>query len=144
MIRNRELFNTVALLVFLAGGLLLVGAGVLPIWAWNLAALIVIAARVITRLDRFTEELAVTDRGVTRTYGSRFRKQATESASWDEIGRVEAISHETGAQKKDALFLLYGTDKNGVAVPASLAQKHDLVGELRRRGAQHLGLAVEL
>ena len=133
MIRNRELFNTVALLAFLAGGLLLVWAGVLPMWAWNLLTLITIAARVITRLDRYTEELSITDQGVTRKYGSRFRKQMSEYLSWDQISRVEAISHETGAQKKDALLLLYGLDGSGVAVPAPLAQKHDLLGQLRPR-----------
>ena len=132
MIRNRELLNTIALVVFLAGGLLLVWAGVLPIWAWNLLTVITIGARVITRLDRFSEDLSLTEQGVTRTYGSRFRKQVRESASWDGIRRVEAISHEAGAQKQDVLFLLYGSDAKGVAVPAALALKHDLLGQLRR------------
>jgi len=133
MMRNREQFKSIAFVVFLAGGLLLVWAGVLPIWAWLLLTVITLAARVITGLDRYTEELSVTNQGVTRTYGSRFRKQVSESASWAELSRVEAISHETGARKDEVLLLLYGSGGNGVAVPASLAREHDLADHLRRR-----------
>jgi hypothetical protein len=133
MMRNRETMKTLALVAFLAGGLLLVWAGALPIWAWNVLVLLTIGARVITGLDRYSEELSITDHGITRKYGSRFRRQVTESVSWEELSRVEAIAHEAGARKDETLFLLYGSEVNGVAVPASVAQKHGLVDQLRQR-----------
>lgn len=133
MTRHGELVKTLLLVAFLAGGLLLVQAGVLPIWAWNVLTLVVIAARVVTRLDRYSEELSITDQGVTRTHGSRLRKRMKESAAWDELTQVEAISHEAGPQKKDVLFLLYAAGGDGVAVPGPLAQQHDLAGQMRRR-----------
>lgn len=133
MTRNRELFKTVVLIAFLAAGLLFVRAGVLPLWAWALLTLAVIFMRTITRMDRYSEALSVTDEGVTRTHGSRMRRQMQEGVRWDEITRVEAMSREAGPDKKDVLFLLYGAGTNGVAVPAALAQQHDLVGQLRRR-----------
>jgi hypothetical protein len=133
MTRNPDLLRTIALIAFLAGGLLLVRAGVLPMWAWNLLTLGAIVARVMTGMDKYAEALSVTELGVTRTHGSRLRKQMTESVSWDELARVEAISREAGPQKTDVLFLLYGSGGSGVAVSAALAQQHDLVGQLRRR-----------
>jgi hypothetical protein len=133
MTRNRELFKTIALIAFLAGGLFLVRIGVLPLWAWSLLTLAVIAMRVIARMDRYVEELSVTDHDVVRTHGSRMRKQMQESVGWDELSRVEAISREAGPEKKEVLFLLHGADGNGVAARDALAQQHDLVAHLRRR-----------
>jgi hypothetical protein len=133
MTRNRELFKTIALIAFLAGGLFLVRAGVLPLWAWSLLTLVVIFMRVIARMDHYAEELSVTGQGVIRTHGSRMRRQMNESVHWDQLSRVDAISQEAGPARKDVLFLLYGADGSGVAVPAALAQQHDLIGQLRRR-----------
>ena len=133
MTRNRELFKTIALIAFLAGGLFLVRAGVLPLWAWSLLTLAVIAMRVIGRMDQYVEELSVSAQGVVRTHGSRMRRQMKESVHWDQLARVEAISREAGPEKTEVLFLLHGADDSGVAVRAALAQQHDLVGQLRGR-----------
>ena len=146
MTRNRELFKTLALVAFLAAGLFLVRRGVLPLWAWILLTLAVIFMRVIARMDRYVEELAVTDHGVVRTHGSRMRRQMNESVRWDELTRVEAISREAGPEKKEVLFLLHGVEGSGVAVRGALAQQHDLRGQLRRRlpGFQDDSLAQAL
>lgn len=133
MTRNSELLKTIALIAFLAGGLFLVRAGVLPLWAWVLLTLAVIFMRVIGRMDQYAEELSVTEQGVVRTHGSRMRRQMKESVLWDELTRVEAISQEAGPEKKDVLLLLHGAGHNGVAVRAALARQHDLAGQLRRR-----------
>jgi hypothetical protein len=133
MTRKRELFKTIALIAFLAAGLYLVRIGVLPLWAWGLLTLAVIFMRVIARMDRYVEELSVTDDGVVRTHGSRMRKQMHESVRWDELTQVEAISQEAGPEKKEVLFLLHGAQGRGVAVRGALAQQHDLPAQLRRR-----------
>ena len=133
MTRMPQRFRTIALAVFLAGGLLLVQAGVLPLWAWGLLTAVALAMRVITRMDQYAEALSVTGEGIVRTHGSRMRKPMQESVRWDELTRVEAISCETGPQEQDLLFLLYGSGANGVAVGAALAQQHGLIEQLRTR-----------
>lgn len=125
--------RTVLLVAFLAAGLLLVRSGALSPWLWMLLTLVVIATRVIARMDAYQDALSFTDEAITRRHGSRLRKVASESVRWDEVRRVEVLTHETGPGRKDLLFLLHGTGDAGVAVPGPVAERHGLVAELQRR-----------
>lgn len=125
--------RTVLLVAFLAAGLLLVRSGALSPWLWMLLTLVVIATRVIARMDAYQDELSFTEEGITRQHGSRLRKVQTETVRWDQVRRVEVLTHETGPARKDLLFLLYGTGDAGVAVPGPVAERHGLVAELQRR-----------
>jgi len=131
--KNFELLKTLALVAFLAGGLLLVRMGVLPAWLWIVLTLLTIGMRTVARMDAYVDEIAVNDDGVTRTHGSKMRRRMTESVRWDELAKVEVLARETGPDKQDALFLLHGAGSNGVAIPGPLAQQHDLAGRLRER-----------
>lgn len=132
MIRS-PLTRTVLLVAFLAAGLLLVRSGALSPWLWMLLTLVVIATRVIARMDAYRDELSFTDQDIRRQHGSRLRKVQDESVRWDQVRRIEVLTHETGPARKDMLFLLYGTGDAGVAVPGPVAERHGLVAELRRR-----------
>jgi hypothetical protein len=132
MIRS-PMTRTVLLVAFLAAGLLLVRSGALSAWLWMLLTLVVIATRVIARMDAYQDELSFTDEGVTRQHGSKLRKVQSESVRWDEVQRVEVLTHETGPGRKDLLFLLHGVGDAGVAVPGPVAERHGLLAELRRR-----------
>jgi hypothetical protein len=132
MIRS-PMTRTVLLVAFLAAGLLLVRSGALSAWLWMLLTLVVIATRVIARMDAYQDELSFTDEGVTRQHGSKLRKVQSESVRWEEVQRVEVLTHETGPGRKDLLFLLHGVGDAGVAVPGPVAERHGLLAELRRR-----------
>jgi hypothetical protein len=125
--------RTVLLVAFLAAGLLLVRSGALSLWIYLLLTAVVIATRVIARMDAYQEDLLFTDEGLTRQHGSKLRKVLNESVRWDEVQRVEVLTHETGPGRKDMLFLLHGRGDAGVAVPGPVAQRHGLLAELRRR-----------
>ena len=131
--KTRELLKTLALVAFLAGGLVLVRIGALPLWLWLVLTALTVFLRYAARMDAYTDQLEVGDAGVTRTHGSRMRKQLTEAVRWDELTKVEVLARETGPDKQEPLFLLHGAGTNGVAVPGALAQQHDLAGILRRR-----------
>jgi hypothetical protein len=121
------------LLVFLAGGLLLVYAGALSLWIWVLLTVVTIGARVIAGMDQLQEKLSMDGEGVRREHTSPMRQPMVEQVRWDELSKVEVLSHETGPGRKDLLFLLYGSGTAGVAVPGPLADQHGLVPELQRR-----------
>lgn len=131
--KNVELLKTLALVAFLAGGLLLVRTGALPAWLWMVLTLVTIGMRLVTRLDTYTDELLLDDQGITRRHGSKVRKQLTESVRWDEIEKVEVLARETGPDKQEPLFLVHGAGSNGVAVPGALAERQGLVAALRQR-----------
>ena len=131
--KTGELLKTLALVAFLAGGLVLVRIGALPLWLWGVLTAVTVFMRYAARLDAYTEQLEIGDQGVTRRHGSRMRQQLTEAVRWDELTKVEVLARETGADKQEPLFLLHGAGTNGVAVAGALAQQHDLVGALQRR-----------
>lgn len=131
--KTGELLKTLALVAFLAGGLVLVRIGALPPWLWGVLTAVTVFMRYAARLDAYTEQLEIGDHGVARRHGSRMRQQLTEAVRWDELTRVEVLTRETGADKHEPLFLLHGAGTSGVAVPGALAQQHGLVGILRRR-----------
>ena len=132
--KNAELLKTLALVAFLAGGLLLVRIGALPAWLWIVLTLVTIGMRLVARLDAYADELAIDEAGITRRHGSRMRRQLVEAVRWDELARVEVLARETGPDRQQALFLLHGVGSNGVAVPGELAERQGLVAALR----QHL------
>src|SRR5262249_29837274 len=109
------------LVLILGSGLLLVYEGALPWWAWALLTALAIATRVISNLDPYRDELLVSDQGLSRQHGSRLRKTSVESVRWDELIRVEVLANESGPQRKDLLFLLYGNEGNGIAIPGPVA-----------------------
>ena len=125
--------RTAALVVFLAGGLLLVRAGALPLWVWLLLTALTIAMRLLPRLDPYVDQLELTGEGLKRQHGSRLRRQAVEQLRWEELTRVEVLTHETGPDAQDMLFLLFGSGSNGVAVPGTLARQHGLAAVLQQR-----------
>jgi len=125
--------KSLLLVAFLFGGLWLVRTGVLPAAAWVVSVVVVIVVRLLPRLDAYHEELRVGDDGVTRKHGSRLRKTTVESVRWDELRAVEVRAHEIGPQREQMLFLLFGRDGNGVAVPGPLAQQHALPEALASR-----------
>jgi hypothetical protein len=131
--KTGELLKTLALVAFLAGGLVLVRIGALPLWLWGVLTAVTVFMRYAARLDAYTEQLEIGDQGVTRRHGSRMRQQLTEAVRWDELTKVEVLARETGADKQEPLFLLHGPGTRGVAVPGALAQQHDLTGLLQRR-----------
>lgn len=128
-----ELLKTLALIAFLAGGLMLVRIGALSLWLWCVLTAVTIFMRYAARLDAYSDRLEIGDQGVTRTHGSRMRKYLTEAVRWDELTKVEVLAREAGADKQEPLFLLHGAGTNGVAVAGALAHEHDLVGTLQRR-----------
>lgn len=130
---NTQLLKTIALVAFLAGGLLLVRAGALPLWLWFVLAVLVLIMRVVTRMDAQDDTLELGPERITRTLGSKMRRQITEAVRWDELTKVEVLARETGPDKQEPLFLLYGATDAGVAVPGPLARQHDLAGLLRQR-----------
>ncbi|GAB3651349.1 hypothetical protein [Ramlibacter alkalitolerans] len=121
------------LAALVASGLLLVQAGALPFWVWAVVAALAIGTRLLAHVDRYRDELFLSEEGVSRQHGSRLRKTSTESVRWDELVKVEVLTNETGAGRKDLLLLLYGTQGSGVAVPGSVAKSHALVPALERR-----------
>ncbi|MEJ8840156.1 hypothetical protein [Ramlibacter sp. AN1133] len=125
--------KTWVLAVLVASGLLLVQAGALPLWVWALVAALVVATQVLAHADRYRDQLFVSEEGLSREHGSRLRKTLTESVRWDELAKVEVLANETGAGRKEMLFLLYGRTGQGVAVPGSVASSHDLVAVLEGR-----------
>jgi hypothetical protein len=126
--------KTWMIIAFVAGGLLLVVAGALPLWVWAVMAALVLFLRVIApRLNPNVDELAMSDEGITRQYGTRGRQASIETVRWGDLTRVDVLTHETGPARKDMLFLLYGSGENGVAVPGALAQQQGLVATLRKR-----------
>lgn len=131
--KTGELLKTLALVAFLAGGLVLVRMGALPLWLWGVLTAMTVFMRYAARLDSYTDQLEIGEGGVARRHGSRMRQQLTEAVRWDELTKVEVLSRETGADKQAPLFLLHGPGTNGVAVPGALAQQHDLTGILQRR-----------
>jgi hypothetical protein len=130
---NTQLLKTIALIAFLAGGLLLVRAGALPLWLWCLLAVLVIVMRMVTRLDAPVDTLEISAEHITRTLSSKMRRPVTEAVRWDELSKVDVLARETGPDKQEPLFLLYGASGAGVAVPGPLARQHDLGGLLRQR-----------
>lgn len=121
------------LVALLAAGLLLVWKGALPFWVWMGVATLALVARILARADRYTDQLFLTDEGVSRQHGSKLRKTSVESVRWDDLVKVDVLANETGPGRKDHLFLLYGSSGAGVAVPGAVAKSHDLPGVLERR-----------
>jgi hypothetical protein len=129
----RQSLKNLMLLAFLGGGLLLVRIGALPFWGWCALTGVTLLARLLTHLDRYQDELLLSDQGLTRQHGSRMRQNLVESLRWEELSKVEVLARETGPAGQDLLFLLHGSGSNGVAVPGPLAQQHDLPALLERR-----------
>lgn len=128
-----RLLKSIALVAFLAGGLLLVRAGALPLWLWCVLAVLVIFMRVVARLDAPIDTLEIGPERITRTLGSKMRKPVIEAVRWDELAKVEVLARATGPDRQEPLLLLYGASGAGVAVPGPLARQHDLPGLLRQR-----------
>jgi hypothetical protein len=131
--RSSEALKTLALALFLAGGLLLVHVGALPFWLWVGLCAVAIFVRLLPRIDPYRDELMVTDQGIVRQHGSRLRRISTEAVRWDELRQVDVVTDAPGAGGKDLLFLLYGEGQNGVAVPRPLAEKYGLLALLQAR-----------
>jgi hypothetical protein len=125
--------KSLLLIGFLAGGLLLVRAGALPLALYAALALLLIVVRMLPRLDAYSDELQVGDEGVVRQHGSRLRKTTVESVRWDQLRAVEVRTRETGPQHDQMLFLMFGREGSGVAVPEPLARQHRLAETLARR-----------
>lgn len=125
--------KSLLLVAFLVAGLLLVVAGALPLWVWFVLTAVTVFMRLLAGLDTPVEELTLTGEGLTRRLASPLRQHTVETVRWDALVRVEVRTRETGPQRRDPLFLLFGSDGGGVAVPGPLAERHGLVALLRQR-----------
>ena len=121
------------LAALVASGLFLVQRGALPFWIWAVVAAVAVGMRLLGHVDRYQDELLVSEEGVSRRHGSKLRRTSVESVRWDDLVKVDALANETGAGRKELLFLLYGSTGNGVAVPDGVAAAHQLVPILERR-----------
>lgn len=121
------------LIVFLAGGLWLVYAGGMPWWLWAVMTLVVVIVRYASLMDPFTERLTVSDEGLLREHGSRRHQALKEEVRWADLSQVDVLTHETGPRGRYMLFLLFGSNEEGVAVSEPLADQHQLLAQLRQR-----------
>lgn len=80
-----------------------------------------------------TDELEITDLGVTRRFGPWLGKKKEERVSWQDLTKVEILTTDAGPYSEDLFFILHGCDDKGVVVPHDLAVKHGLVATLQER-----------
>jgi hypothetical protein len=90
----------------------------------------------------FAETLEVSDWGVRRTFGPKFRRKQVEEVAWGDLALVEVITTDDGPYAEDMFFMLHGANSKGVVVSNDLAVTHDLVMQLQKRLAGFDNLAL--
>lgn len=81
----------------------------------------------------YMEQLEITDQGITRRFGRKFRVKKQESVAWKDLSKVEIETTDEGPLVEDFFYMLYGKDGDGVVVGVRLAVEHNLLAELQRR-----------
>jgi hypothetical protein len=115
---------------------LLAFSGVIP---WWLAAIFTPAGLALTfavfvgASRPYTEQLEITERGVTRHFGRKFRAKRQESVSWENLSKIEIETTDEGPFAEDFFYMLYDKAGDGVVVGNRLAVAYNLLGELKQR-----------
>jgi hypothetical protein len=84
-------------------------------------------------MSAYVEKVEVSDWGIRRTFGPRFRKARMEEVAWSDITMVEVQTTDKGPAVEDMFFMLHGADDKGVIVANSLAVENNLVAQLQAR-----------
>lgn len=82
----------------------------------------------------YSEQLEITEQGVTRRFGRKFRAQKQESVAWQDLSKVEIETTDEGPLVEDFFYMLYGKSGDGVVVGNRLAVEHNFLVKLQ----QHL------
>ena len=81
----------------------------------------------------YTNQLEITDQGITRRFGRKFRVKKQESVAWTDLSKVEIETTDEGPVSEDFFYLLYAKNGGGVVVGVRLAVEHNLLKELQQR-----------
>jgi hypothetical protein len=136
-----KLFNMIDGLMFAATvglaalGLFLAAVGELPWWHglfFTLCAAVLLVPRDLAKRVH-VDDLEVSDWGIRRTFGHRWRAKKVEAVAWDALSEVEIVTNGLGPGAEDMFFVLHGSGNRGAVVPGALALKHRLLEELQRR-----------
>ena len=92
----------------------------------------------------YVDEIHITDDGITRRFGPKFRARKEEKISWAELTKVEILTTDDGPYAEDFFFLLRRADGSWLAVSNSLAVEHELLDKLQKRlpGLDNLAVAT--
>lgn len=81
----------------------------------------------------YINQLEITEHGITRRFGPKFRSKKQESVTWNDLSKVEIDTTNDGPFSEDFFYMLYGKNGNGVVVTNRLAVEHNLLAELQKR-----------
>jgi hypothetical protein len=120
--------------IIAATGLYAAYQGEMPWWpgiVFAVGAVVLLLSPLV--IPPFADDLEISDSGIRRTFGPRYRARQVEAVTWDALSKVEILTTDAGPGAEDMFFLLEGADGTGVVVGNGLAVKHRLVAELQRR-----------
>lgn len=123
-------------LIFAVTSALLAFSVVIP---WWVAAVLVplgimLAVTVFTGgKQSYMNQLEITDQGITRRFGRKFRPKKQESVAWKDLSKVEIETTDEGPVAEDFFYMLYAKNGGGVVVGVRLAVEHNLLNELQQR-----------
>lgn len=81
----------------------------------------------------YLNQLEITEQGITRRFGRKFRSKKQESVAWQDLSKVEIETTDEGPLAEDFFYMLYGKHGGGVVVGVRLAVEHNLLHELQQR-----------
>ncbi len=115
---------------------LLAFSGVIPWWGaavFTPAGLALMLATFGGGSRPFVEQLEITEQGVTRHFGRKFRVKRQESVAWQDLSKIEIETTDEGPFAEDFFYMLYDKNGDGVVVGNRLAVAYNLLGELKQR-----------
>lgn len=123
-------------LIFAVTSVLLAFSGVIPWWVAAffapmgclLAIVVFIGGR-----EPYINQLEITEQGITRRFGRKFRAKKQESVAWKDLSKVEIETTDEGPMAEDFFYMLYAKSGGGVVVGVRLAVEHNLLHELQQR-----------
>jgi hypothetical protein len=81
----------------------------------------------------YINQLEITERGITRRFGRKFRSKKQETVAWNDLSKVEIETTDEGPLAEDFFYMLHGRNGGGVVVGVRLAVEHNLLHELQLR-----------
>jgi hypothetical protein len=81
----------------------------------------------------YINQLEITEQGVTRRFGRKFRAKKQEAVTWQDLSKVEIETTDAGPLAEDFFYMLHGKTGGGVVVGVRLAVEHNLLHELQSR-----------
>lgn len=81
----------------------------------------------------YTNQLVISDQGITRRFGRKFRVKKQESVAWKDLSKVEIETTDEGPVGEDFFYLLHAKHGGGVVVGVRLAVEYNLLKELQQR-----------